>query len=126
MDESTAAITATTAAINAVNETLKSLLKISSFIEQLVGKVHVRHYLDRQKIIRRLLRHCRSKAPEYNFAIFVPQTLIYYLENSEDCYFDKFEMQDFVSKFELEILAFKKGTITVLRSINDGKKWGLI
>ena len=59
-------------------------------------------------------------------AIFVPQTLIYDFGTSEDYYLDKFEMQDFVTKFVLTICVFKKGTITVLRSINDGKKWGLI
>jgi len=106
-----------------VNETLKLSLEISKFLENLVGKIHLRHNLDRQTIIRRLLRHCRAILPQYNVVIYVPESVACSVEKIFE---KKFEMQDLVTKFKFTICVFTTGTITILRGLNDGNKWGNI
>ncbi len=117
MDETVATLNATAAVINAVNGSVK----LSFQIRDVIHKFRAKRNLDRQAIIRKLLRHCRLKAPEYNVAIFVPGAITYSFE--KDYYLEEFK--DFKDlDFELRICGFKKGHVTVLGSLSDGRKWG--
>jgi len=114
MDDTAATLNATAAVITAVNESVK----LSFQIGDIFRKYREKRKLDRQAIIRKLLRHCRLKEPEYNVAIFVPGTVTF--DFQKDYHFEEFK--DFKHlDFELVIYAFKKGHIAVLGS---DEKWG--
>jgi hypothetical protein len=100
-------------------------IRISESIGKFLLAYSKRQNLNRKKIIRTILRHLKSEYPEYN--IVVLEQGIGFYDNLVDNVFKKnFDIQDLITKFKIEILLFKKGTISILNDVDNGKKWGCL
>jgi len=103
--------------------TLELSIKIGQSIKEGIQSLHLSRNLDRQLIIRSLLRHCRSIYPDYNVAIFEPGLAFTHFRDK--IFEEQFELQDLVRKFKFIIVFFKSGTISILHGLENGKRWGI-
>ena len=115
------------------NETGSCLTKevegaVKSIVDYIRG-FNCKQNINRQQIIRDILRNLNHSYPEYNLAIV--EEGVYFLNVSgglEEVILDqKFKIEGIrkESPFEIRILIFKKGVITILsHALKDPKRWG--
>lgn len=83
--------------------------------------------INRQQIIRDILRNLNKSYPEYNLAILAEG--VYFLDREkgmEKLIMDStFKIEGFRHSFEIRILIFKTGYITILdHALKDPERWG--
>lgn len=102
-----------------ISDIAKTILEFSIFLQD---SIHPRHNLDRQNIIRTLLYQAKDTFPGYNAAVFEKD--IANVNLNEYIFDEGIEMQDLFSKFKIRIVIFKKGSMAILYSLNNGNRWG--